>query len=74
MSGEYHEGNKNPDIYDGINDQRRFLCSLAMKHEAMKAYETQGSSLEGSKEGRTPKCPRADNTVTGSNIRKGGRT
>jgi hypothetical protein len=25
-----------------------------MKHEAMKAYETQGSSLEWRKEGRTP--------------------
>jgi hypothetical protein len=43
----------------------------AMKHEAMlKAHDTQGSSLEGSKEGRTPKCPRADNAVTGSNIQK----
>jgi hypothetical protein len=43
-----------------------------MKHKAIKVYETQGSSLEGSKEGRTPKCPRADNAVTGrSNIRKG---
>jgi hypothetical protein len=41
-----------------------------MKHEAMKVYETQGSSLEGSKEGRTPKCPRADKAVTGSNIQK----
>jgi hypothetical protein len=40
-----------------------------MKHEAMKAYETQGSSLEGSNKGRTPKCPRADNAVAGSNIR-----
>jgi hypothetical protein len=69
MSGENHERNKSPDIYDGIN-QRRFLCSRAMKHEAMKAYETQGSSLEGSKEGRTPKCPRSDKTVTGSNIQK----
>jgi hypothetical protein len=58
MSGENHEGNKSPDI-----NQRRFLCSQAMKHDAMKAYETQGSSLEGSKEGRTPKCPRADNAV-----------
>jgi hypothetical protein len=41
-----------------------------MKHEAMKAYETQGSSLEGSKEGRTLECPRSDKTVTGSNIQK----
>jgi hypothetical protein len=37
-----------------------------MKHEAMKAYEAQGSSSEGSKEGRTLKCPRADKAVTGS--------
>jgi hypothetical protein len=44
MSGENHEGNKSPDIYDD-NDQRWFLCSRAMKHEAMKAYEAQGSSL-----------------------------
>jgi hypothetical protein len=73
MSGENHEGNKSPDIYDVIN-QRRFLCSWAMQHEAMKAYETQGSSLEGSKEGREPKCPRADNVVAKSNIKKGGRT
>jgi hypothetical protein len=71
MSGENHaEGNKSPDIYVG-KGQRRFLCSRAMKHEAIKAYETQGSSLEGSIEGRTPKCPRADNAVTGSNIHKG---
>jgi hypothetical protein len=69
MSGENHEGNKSSDIYDGIN-QRRFLCSRAMKHEAMKAYESQGSSLEGKKEGRTPKCPRADSAVVGSNIQK----
>jgi hypothetical protein len=41
-----------------------------MKHEAMKAYEAQGSSLEGSEEGRTPKCPRADNAVAGSNNQK----
>jgi hypothetical protein len=75
MSGENHEGNKSPDIYDG-NNQRRFLCSRAMKHEAMKVYETQGSSLEGSKEGRTPKCPRVDKAVTESNIqrRKGHMT
>jgi hypothetical protein len=44
-----------------------------MKHESMKAYETQGSSLEGSTEGRTSKCPRADSAVVGSNIRKGGK-
>jgi hypothetical protein len=44
-----------------------------MKHEAMKAYETQGSSLGGRKEGRTLKYPRADNPVTKSNIRKGGK-
>jgi hypothetical protein len=69
MSGENHEGNKSPDIYDG-KGQRRFPCSGAMKHEAMKAYETQGSSLEGSNQGRTPKCPRADNAVAGSNIQK----
>jgi hypothetical protein len=67
MSGENHEGNKSPDICDGIN-QRRLLCSRAMKHEAMKAYETQGSSLEGSKEERTPKCPRSDKAVVGSNV------
>jgi hypothetical protein len=42
-----------------------------MKHKAIKVYETQGSSLEGSKEGRTPKCPRADNAVGGSNSRRG---
>jgi hypothetical protein len=41
-----------------------------MKHEAMKAYEAQGSSLEGSKEGRTPKCPRAGKAVTVGNIQK----
>jgi hypothetical protein len=34
MSGENHEGNKSPDICDG--NQRRLLCSRAMKHEAMK--------------------------------------
>jgi hypothetical protein len=72
MSGKNHKGNKSPDIYDSIN-QRRFLCSRVMKHEAMKANEIQGSSLEGSKEGKTPKCPRADNAVAGSNIRKGGK-
>jgi hypothetical protein len=54
MPGKNHEGNKSPDIYHGIN-QRRFLCSRAMKHEATKAYETQGSSLEWSKVGRTPR-------------------
>jgi hypothetical protein len=71
MSGENHEGNKSPDIYDGI-DQRRFLCSQAMKHEAMKAYEMQRSSLEGSKgRERTPKCPRADNAIAKSNIKRG---
>jgi hypothetical protein len=48
MSGENHEGNKSPDTCDNDN-QRRFLCPRAMKHEAMKAYETQGSSLEGAK-------------------------
>jgi hypothetical protein len=48
MSGENHEGNKSPDICDNDN-QRRFLCPRAMKHDAMKAYETQGSSLEGAK-------------------------
>jgi hypothetical protein len=46
MSGENHEGNKSPDICDKDN-QRRFLYPRAMKHGAMKAYETQGSSLEG---------------------------
>jgi hypothetical protein len=69
MSGKNHEGNKGPDIYDS-NNQRRFLFSWAMKHKAMKAYETQGSSLEGSKERRTPKCPKADKAVTESNIQK----
>jgi hypothetical protein len=64
MSGKNHEGSKSPDIYDGIN-QRRSLCPRAMK-----AYETQGSSLEGSKEGRIPKCPKSDKIVTGSNIQK----
>jgi hypothetical protein len=48
MSGENHEGNKSPDICDNDN-QRRFLCPQTMKHEAMKAYETQGSALEGEK-------------------------
>jgi hypothetical protein len=48
MSGENHEGNKSPDICDNDN-QRRFLCPPAMKHGAMKSYETQGSSLEGAK-------------------------
>jgi hypothetical protein len=37
----------------------------------VKAYEAQGSSLEGSKEGRTPKCPRADNAVAEGNFRRG---
>jgi hypothetical protein len=50
MSGKNQEGNKSPDIYDCIN-QRRFLCSWAMKHEAMKAYEThllwKGAKREG---------------------------
>jgi hypothetical protein len=52
MSGENHEGNKSPDICDNDN-QRRFLCPRAMKHRAMKAYETQGSSLgeEAKREG-----------------------
>jgi hypothetical protein len=45
MSGKNHEGNKSPDICDNDN-QRRFLCPRAMKHGAMKAYETQGSSLD----------------------------
>jgi hypothetical protein len=58
MSGKNHEGNKSPDIYDS-NDQRGSLCSWAMK-----AYKTQGSSVEGSKEGRT----RADKAVTGSKL------
>jgi hypothetical protein len=40
MSGENHEGNKSPDICDNDN-QKRFLCPRAMKHGAMKAYETQ---------------------------------
>jgi hypothetical protein len=48
MSGENHEGNKSPEICDDDN-QRRFLCPRAMKHEATKAYETQGSSGEGAK-------------------------
>jgi hypothetical protein len=48
MSGKNHEGNKSPDICYNDN-QRRFLCPRAMKHGAMKAYETQGSSLEGAK-------------------------
>jgi hypothetical protein len=48
MSGENHEGNKSPDICDNDN-QRRFLSPQAMKHKAMKAYETQGSSVEGAK-------------------------
>jgi hypothetical protein len=73
MSDENHEGNKSADICDG-NNQWRFLCSRAMEHEAMKAYEAQGSSLEESREGRTPKCPRADNAVARSNIRNTGRT
>jgi hypothetical protein len=71
MSDKNHEGNKSPDIDDG-NDQSRCLCSRAIKHEAMKAYDAQGSSFKGSKEGRTPKCPRADKAVTGSNFRRGG--
>jgi hypothetical protein len=55
MSGtKTTKGNKSPDIYDG-NGQRRFLCSWAMKHRAMKGHEAQGSSLERSKEGRTLK-------------------
>jgi hypothetical protein len=40
MSGENHEGNKSPEICDDDN-QRRFLCPRAIKHEATKAYETQ---------------------------------
>jgi hypothetical protein len=70
MSGENHEGNKSPDICDNDN-QRRFLCPRAMKHKAMKAYETQGSSLEGAKRGRTPKYPRAVKAVARDNIRRG---
>jgi hypothetical protein len=69
MSGKNHEENKSPDIYDG-NEQRRFLCTRAMKHEAMKAYEAQESSLERNKVGRTPKCPRPDKAVTGGNNQK----
>jgi hypothetical protein len=48
MSVENHEGNKSPDICDN-DKQRRFLCPRAMKHKAMKAYETQGSSFKGAK-------------------------
>jgi hypothetical protein len=73
MLGQNPGGNKSPDIYDG-NNQRRFLCSRAMKHEAMKAYQTQGSSLEVSKEGRTPKCPRPDKNVTGATFERGKDT
>jgi hypothetical protein len=50
------------------------MCSQAMKHRAMKSHEAQGSAFERSKEGMTRKCPRADEAVTGSNFRKGGRT
>jgi hypothetical protein len=71
MSGKNHEGNKSPDIYDR-NYQRRFQCSRAMKHEAMKAYEAQGASLEGSKEGRTPKCPKAEKLSMGATLEAGG--
>jgi hypothetical protein len=35
-----------------------------MKHEAMKGYEAQGYSLEKSREGKTPKCPKADKAIT----------
>ena len=42
-----------------------------MKHEAMKAYEAQGSSFKGGKEGRTPKCPWADKAVAKGNLQKG---
>jgi hypothetical protein len=54
--------------------QRRFLGSQVMKHRAMKGHEAQGSSLESSKAGKTPKCSRADKAIAGSNFRKGGRT
>jgi hypothetical protein len=40
LSGKNHEGNKSPGIYDGIN-QRRFLCSRAMKNEAMNIRKLQ---------------------------------
>jgi hypothetical protein len=62
MSGENHVGNKSPDICSG-NDQRGFLCSRPMKPRAMKGYEAQGSCFE-SREGRTPKCPKADKAIT----------
>jgi hypothetical protein len=41
------------------------------KHRAMKGLEAQGSSLEESKDGRTPKCPRADEAVAEGNFRRG---
>jgi hypothetical protein len=41
-----------------------------MKHEAMKAYDAQESSVESNKERRTSKCPRAEKNVPESNIQK----
>jgi hypothetical protein len=42
-----------------------------MKPRAMKGYEAQVSALEGSKEGKTPKCPKADKkAVAKSNVQK----
>jgi hypothetical protein len=46
-----------------------------MKPRAMKGYEAQVSALqvsalERSKEGRTPKCPKADKAVAKSNVQK----
>jgi hypothetical protein len=48
MSGKNHEGNKSPDIYDG-NDQRRFLCSRAMKHEVIRPMKCRDLLVKGAK-------------------------
>jgi hypothetical protein len=70
MSGESHEGNKSPDIYDG-NEQRRILSSHAEREGHRNVQGQLRLSLEATfKEKRAPKCPLADRTVVGSNIQK----
>jgi hypothetical protein len=69
MSGKNLERNKSPDICDNDN-QRRFLCTRTMKHKGLKAYETQGSALEGAKREGHRDVQQSDKTVTGSNNQK----
>jgi hypothetical protein len=70
MSVKNLEGNKSPDIYDGIN-QRTILCSQAEREGHRNVRGQLRLSLEATfKEKRAPKCALADRTVVGSNIQK----